>query len=201
MKIDTDSILALAHAKGLLRPRDVETAGASHALLTDLVEQGRLVKLARGVYALPDRAACAYDSFAEVAVRNQTGVICLISALRFHELSTHQGPEVWLALSHKAYAPGFDYPPLRIVRMAGPAMAQGIEVVDIAGTPTRIFSVAKTLADCFKYRNKIGLDVALAALRRAWDEKRVTIDELWRYAEICRVANVMRPYMESMGVA
>ncbi len=104
-------------------------------------------------------------------------MICLISALRFHELTTQQSSEIWLAVPHKAHPPKMDYPPLRIARMSG---------------------VAKTVADCFKFRNKIGLDVALEALREAWRARRVTMDELWRYAEICRVANVMRPYMESL---
>jgi predicted transcriptional regulator of viral defense system len=128
-------------------------------------------------------------------------VLCLLSALRFHDLTTQQSSDVWLAIPHKAHAPRFDYPPLRVIRMSGPAMTEGVETVDVAGTQVRVFGVAKTVADCFKFRNKIGLDVALEALREAWNGKRATMDELWRYAEICRVANVMRPYLETVGAA
>jgi hypothetical protein len=180
MNHQADRILELARSKGVLRTRDVDSAGASRALLASLTDEGKLLKLGRGLYVLPDRAASAYDTFAEVAARSENGVLCLLSALRFHDLTTQQSSDVWLAIPHKAHAPRFDYPPLRVIRMSGPAM---------------------TVADCFKFRNKIGLDVALEALREAWNGKRATMDELWRYAEICRVANVMRPYLETVGVA
>jgi predicted transcriptional regulator of viral defense system len=196
-----ERILELARSKGILRTRDVDKAGASRALLASLTDEGRLLRLGRGLYALPDRAACAHVSFAEVAARSESGVLCLLSALRFHDLTTQQSSDVWLAIPHKAHAPRFDYPPLRVVRMSGPAMTEGVETADIAGTPVRVFGVAKTVADCFKFRNKIGLDVALEALREAWNGKRATMDELWHYAEICRVANVMRPYLEAVGAA
>jgi predicted transcriptional regulator of viral defense system len=153
------------------------------------------------LYALPERPASAYDSFAEVAARSENGVLCLLSALRFHDLTMQQSSDVWLAIPHKAHAPRFDYPPLRVIRMSGPAMTEGVQTVDVAGTQVRVFGVAKTVADCFKFRNKIGLDVALDALREAWNGKRATMDELWCYAEICRVANVMRPYLEAVGAA
>jgi predicted transcriptional regulator of viral defense system len=201
MNHQADLILELARSKGVLRTRDVDSAGASRALLASLTDEGKLLKLGRGLYALPDREVSAYDSFAEVAVRSENGVLCLLSALRFHDLTTQQSSDVWLAIPHKAHAPRFDYPPLRIVRMSGASMSEGVETVAVAGTQVRVFGVAKTVADCFKYRNKIGLDVALEALREAWNGKRATMDELWRYAEICRVANVMRPYLEAVGAA
>jgi len=199
MNQQANQILALARSKGLLRTRDVDKAGAPRALLASLANDGQLLKLGRGLYTLPDRATSAHDSFAEVAARSENGVLCLLSALRFHDLTTQQSSDVWLAIPHKAHAPRYDYPPLRVIRMSGPAMTEGVETIDIAGTPVRVFGVAKTVADCFKFRNKIGLDVALEALREAWDGKRTTMDELWRYAEICRVANVMRPYLEMVG--
>jgi len=199
MNHHTDRILELARSKGVLRTRDVDNAGASRALLASLTLEGKLLKLGRGLYALPDRASSAFDSFAEVAVRSDSGVLCLLSALRFHDLTKQQSSDVWLAIPHKAHAPRFDYPPLRVIRMSGPALTEGVETVDVAGTQVRVFSIAKTVADCFKFRNKIGLDVALEALREAWTGKRATMDELWRYAEICRVANVMRPYLEAVG--
>ncbi len=197
----TERILELARSKGILRTRDVDNAGASRALLAALTAQGRLLKLGRGLHVLPDRSASEYDSFAEVAARSPSGVLCLLSALRFHDLTTQQSSDVWLAIPHKARAPRFDYPPLRVVRMSGLAMTEGVEIADLAGAQVRVFSVAKTVADCFKFRNKIGLDVALEALHEAWNGKRATMDELWRYAEICRVANVMRPYLEAVGAA
>ena len=201
MNHQADRILELARSKGVLRTRDVDSAGASRALLASLTDEGKLLKLGRGLYVLPDRVASAYDTFAEVAARSENGVLCLLSALRFHDLTTQQSSDVWLAVPHKAHAPRFDYPPLRVIRMSGPAMTEGVETVDVAGTQVRVFGVAKTVADCFKFRNKIGLDVALEALREAWNGKRATMDELWRYAEICRVVNVMRPYLKAVGAA
>ena len=191
-------ILNLARLNGLLRARDVDSAGAPRALLARLTRKGQLVRLGRGLYALPDRASSEHDSLAEVSAKSSTGVVCLISALRFHALTTQQSSEIWLAVPHKAHPPRMDFPPLRIVRMSGEAMTQGIDEIDVAGTAVRVFCVAKTVADCFKFRNKVGLDVALEALHEAWHGRRVNMDELWRYAEICRVANVMRPYMESL---
>jgi len=201
MSQQAERILELARSKGILRTRDVDSAGASRALLASLTDEGRLLKLGRGLYTLPDRSASEHESFAEVTTRSGSGVLCLLSALRFHDLTTQQSSDVWLAIPHKARAPRFDYPPLRVVRMSGPAMMEGVDIVDLAGAQVRVFSVAKTVADCFKFRNKIGLDVALEALREAWSGKRATMDELWRYAEICRVANVMRPYLEAVGAA
>lgn len=200
MSSHADLILDLAKSNGLLRSRDVAAVGASRAALASLTDQGRLLKVGRGLYVLPGQQGTEHDTFVEVSARNNHGVICLLSALRFHELTTQQSSDVWLAIPHKAHAPRFDYPPLRIVRMSGKSMTEGVELADVAGTQVRVFGVAKTVADCFKFRNKIGLDVALEALREAWSDKRVTMDELWRFAEICRVGNVMRPYLEAIAV-
>lgn len=193
-----DAILDLARAQGLLRPRDLTALGLPRVVLTRLVRRRQLVRVGRGLYALPDRPVSEHASFAEVARKHPQGIVCLLSALHFHNLTTQLPFEVWLAIPNKARAPRMDYPPLRIARFSGPALTEGIEVHMIDGVPVRITGVAKTVADCFKYRNKIGLDVALEALREAWREKRVSTDELWRYAEPCRVANVMRPYLESI---
>lgn len=192
-------ILALARAKGVLRPRDVGAAGASRVALAQLVREGQLAQLGRGLYALPDRPLCEHGALAEVATKSAQGVICLITALRVLELTTQQSAEIWLAIPHKAHPPKLSYPPLRVVHMSGEAMTAGIETVDVFGVSVRVFGVAKTVADCFKFRNKIGLDVALEALHEAWRHRRVSMDELWRYAQICRVGNVMRPYMEALG--
>lgn len=198
METSPQAILDLARKRGLIRPRDLEPLGLPRVTLTRLVRQGALTRVARGLYALPDRSISEHTALAEVARKHPQAIVCLLSALRFYNLTTQSPFEVWLAIPNKARAPRMDYPPLRIVRFSGPALTEGIEVHMIDGVPVRITGVAKTVADCFKYRNKIGLDVALEALREAWREKRVSTDELWRYAELCRVANVMRPYLESI---
>ena len=173
-----DLILALARTNGLLRTRDVDSAGAPRSTLARLADEGRLVKLARGLYALPERTGSEHDGLAEVSAKSSTGVICLISALRFHELTTQQSSDIWLAIPHKAHAPRMEYPPLRIVRMSGEAMTQGIDEIDVVGTTVRVFCIAKTVADCFKFRNKIGLDVALEALKDAWRTRKITMAEM-----------------------
>lgn len=192
-------ILILARSKGVLRTRDVSAAGESRVTLAQLVREGHLSKLGRGLYALPNRPLSEHGAVAEVSAKCTHGVVCLISALRVLELTTQQSSEIWLAIPHKAHPPKLTYPPLRVVHMSGEAMTAGIETVDVAGVSVRVFGVAKTVADCFKFRNKIGLDVALEALNDAWAQRRVSMDELWRYAQVCRVANVMRPYMEALG--
>jgi predicted transcriptional regulator of viral defense system len=198
MESTQDAILALAREQGLIRPLDLDARGLPRVSLTRLVRQGRLTRVGRGLYALPDRAMSEYSALAEVARKHPRAVVCLLSALRFHEVTTQAPFEVWLAIPNKARAPCLDYPPLRIVRFSERALTEGIEEQLIDGVPVRVTNLARTVADCFKYRNKIGLDVALEALRESWKAKRVTMDELWRYARLCRVANVMRPYLESL---
>ncbi|MCG3202824.1 MAG: hypothetical protein NFCOHLIN_02710 [Gammaproteobacteria bacterium] len=198
METSPQTILDLARKRGLIRPRDLEPLGLPRVTLTRLVRQGALTRVARGLYALPDRSISEHTALAEVARKHPQAIVCLLSALRFQDLTTQSPFEVWLAIPNKARAPRIDYPPLRIVRFSGPLLAEGVEEHSIDGVPVRITSVARTVADCFKYRNKIGLDVALEALREAWKGKRVGMDELWQFAKLCRVANVMRPYLESL---
>lgn len=193
------SVLDLALARGLIRPRDLTELGLPTVALTRLVRQGLLERVGRGLYALPDRPVSEHNTLAEVAIKHPQAIVCLLSALRFHDLTTQSPMEVWLAIPNKARAPKMDYPPLRIVRFSGEALTQGVENHVIDGVPVRITSVARTVADCFKFRNKIGLEVALEALQEAWRAKRVSMDDLWRYATLCRVGNVMRPYMESLS--
>jgi len=192
-------VLDLAAERGLIRPRDLTERGLPTVALTRLVRQGRLQRVGRGLYSLPDRPVSEHNALAEVARKHPQAIVCLLSALRFHDLTTQSPFEVWLAIPNKARSPKMDYPPLRIVRFSGAALTRGIEDHVIDGVPVRVTSVARTVADCFKFRNKIGLDVALEALQEAWRAKRVSMDELWRCATRCRVANVMRPYMESLA--
>lgn len=191
-------ILDLAAQRGLIRPRDLNERGLPTVALTRLVRQGLLQRVGRGLYAIPDRPVSEHHALAEVACKHPQAIVCLLSALRLHELTTQSPFEVWLAIPNKARAPKIDYPRLRIVRFSGAALTEGIEEHLIEGVPVRVTNVARTVADCFKFRNKIGLDVALEALREAWKGKRVGMDELWRSAKLCRVANVMRPYLESL---
>ena len=199
METNPQTILDLARKRGLIRPRDLEPLGLPRVTLTRLVRQGALTRVARGLYALPDRSVSEHTALAEVARKHPQAIVCLLSALRLHELTTQSPFEVWLAIPNKARPPKMDYPPLRIVRFSGAALTEGIEERSVDGVPVRVTSVARTVADCFKFRNKIGLDVALEALQESWRAKRVSMDELWRYAALCRVANVMRPYMECLS--
>ena len=125
-------------------------------------------------------------------------VVALLSALSFHDLTTQNPHEVWLAIDRKGWRPKIQYPPVRFVTMSRQLMSEGVENHTVDGADLHVFSAARTVVDCFKYRNKIGLEVALEALREGWREKRFAIDELVRYAELCRVKNVMQPYLESL---
>jgi len=198
MDTAAERLIDLVRNQGLIRPRDLARLGIPRVALTRAVRRGQLERIGRGLYGLPGRPVSAHGVLAEVARRVPKGVVCLLSALRFHGLTTQAPFEVWLAIDNKAIAPKLDYPPLRIVRFSGAALTEGVEEQVVDGVTVRVTGVAKTVADCFKYRNKIGLDVALEALREAWREKRMTSEDLWRYAKVCRVANVMRPYMESL---
>jgi len=197
METSTDQILSLVRTQGVIRPRDLVARNIATVALTRMVKNGSLIRVARGLYALPDRQASEYASFSEVAVKYPQGIICLLSALRFHELGTQSPYEVWLAIPNKSRPPVLEYPPIRIVRFSGAALIEGVETHLIDGVPVRITSVERTVADCFKFRNKIGVDVALEALREAWRDKKISMNELWRFAKVNRVTNSIRPYLES----
>lgn len=198
MEAASVSLLDLAQGKALLRPSDAVARGHSRLYLAQLAQRGLVHKVSRGLYALPQRKASEFASLAEVASKHPQALVCLLSALVFHGLTTQAPFEAWIAVDNKARAPQMPYPPLRIARFSGPALTEGVELHNIEGVPVKITSVPKTIADCFKYRNKIGLDVAMEALKEAWSAKRVSMDELWHYGQICRVQNVMRPYLEGL---
>jgi predicted transcriptional regulator of viral defense system len=162
------------------------------------VKSGQLQRISRGLYAAADSNPTANRTLAEACKRIPTGVICLVSALRFHDLTTQLPSQVWMTIDRKAWLPRERVLPLRIIRASGQALKAGIETHTIEGVPVRVYCAAKTIADCFKYRNKIGLDVAMEALRDARRKTKCTMDELWHYARICRVTNVLRPYLEAM---
>lgn len=191
-------IIELARQMGLIRPRDVEAAGIHREYLLRLYRNGDLTRVGRGLYALPGAQTSESLSLAEVTKRAPNAVICLISALEFHHLTTQIAHSVWIAIENKKWEPTFGYPPLEIVRLTGRAFTFGVEEHEVDRIPVRIYNPAKTVADCFKFRNKVGLDVALEALRETWRSRKATMDELWEAAKVCRVANVMRPYLEAV---
>ncbi len=182
----------------VLRTRDLEAHGIWRAKLRDYVEQGVLSKVGRGLYTRTGLKIGENHSLAEAGKRAPGATVCLLSALRFHGLTSQQPHEVWLAVDVKARAPKADSLAFRVVRFGGEALTEGREEHVIEGVPVKIYNPAKTVADCFKFRNKIGLDVALEALRETWRARRCSIPEIMRYARVCRVANVMRPYLESL---
>lgn len=193
-----NQILELATSQGIVRARDLQAKGYSPEVLRRLVTEGRLIARSRGIYVPADASPSERETLATVALRVPHGVVCLISALRFHELTTQNPAEVWLAIDNKAWEPKTDLP-LRIVRFSGPALRAGVEEHAVDKIHIRVYGAAKTIADCFKYRRKIGTDVAIEALRDCWSKRLCTIDDLWKYAKICRVTNVMRPYLESVA--
>ena len=193
------TLLKLVQSKGIVRARDLQEIGLPRTQLSNLVREGELIRLSRGIYAPAERIVTEHDQLAQIAIKYPNTVFCLLTALQIHGLTTQSPHAIWLAIDSKARAPLMSYPPIQVIRFSGVALTEGIEQKSIDGVvQVPVTSVAKTVADCFKFRNKIGLDVALEALREAWREKRVTMDELWRCAQICRVANVMRPYLESL---
>lgn len=193
-----EELLKLVRRRRIIRPKDLDQAQIPRNYLARLVEQGQLQKLERGLYASNTAPSSEEPSFLEVSHRVPKAVICLLSALRFHEIGTQSPFEVWIALDVKAWAPKIVYPPVRIMRFSGDALHFGVEKHSVGSGTIRVYSAAKTVADCFKFRNKIGLEVALEALRESYRQKKASMDELWKAANVCRVGNVMKPYMESL---
>jgi predicted transcriptional regulator of viral defense system len=192
-----ERVLDLARKLGVLHARDLRPLGIPREHLVRLCAKGKLLKTGRGIYILPDAEVTANHSLAEVAKLVPHGVICLLSALRFHEIGTQAPHEVWLAIDRRRAKPRVKRPRMRIVRFSGGALSDGVEEHRVEGVPVRIYSPAKTVADCFKFRNKLGLEVALEALREALRAGKCTAEEIWKFARTCRVAGVMKPYMES----
>lgn len=182
----------------LLRTRDLTARGFDRVQLRQAVEAGLLENAGRGLYRPPGADITEHHTLAEVAKRVPNGVICLLSALRFHGLTTQSPHEVWITIPHKAWHPRLDNVGLRVMRSSGAALNEGVETHVIEGVSVKIYQPAKTVADCFKFRNKIGLDVGLEALREVWRARRVTMNELEHFARIDRVARVMAPYLASL---
>jgi len=178
--------------------REIAAAGIHRQALTRLVEAGKLERVARGLYRLPEQAATEHHGLVLASIAMPQATVCLLSALQFHQIDTQLPSQVWIAIDRRARQPSLTYPPLRVMRYSGESLTAGLETHRLEGRTVRVYSVAKTLADCFKYRNKIGLDVALEALRDAWRARRFSMDDLHRQAGICRVQRVMQPYLEAL---
>jgi predicted transcriptional regulator of viral defense system len=184
---------------GIVRPSDLKKHGISRAFLYSMVEKGLIERRGRGIYVARSHPLTAEHALAQVAKRVPKGVLCLLTALVFHKLTTQSPSEVWVALPEKARKPRLEYPRLRIVRFSGAALTEGIEGHLVEGVEVRVYSAAKTVADCFKFRNKIGIDVAVEALKDFSRKHRGGANELARFARICRVTRVMQPYLDAIA--
>ena len=195
----TQRVLQLVRKNGWLRASDLADAGVPRAVLTRMAASGQLERAARGLYRLPEADSSEHEGLVTVASKVPQAVVCLLSALQFHGLTTQLPWQVWIAMPRGSHVPRLEYPPIRMVQFTGEAYTQGIETHERDGVKLHVYSVAKTVADCFKHRNKIGMDVALEALKDARAQGRASFDDLWRCAKVCRVSNVMRPYMEAVA--
>lgn len=193
-----EQVLDIVKRRGMVRASDVEAAGVSRNYLYLLCKRGLLLKTARGLYTLPDAPVTEHSTLAEVAKRAPQAVVCLISALSFHGLTTQIPHEIWITIPRGAWRPDIEYPPLNLSYVSGEAYSFGINEHNINGVPVRIYNPAKTIADCFKFRNKVGLDVALEALRETWRSRKASVDQLMEAARVCKVSKVMRPYLEAI---
>ena len=191
---------ALIQRKGAVRSRELVEAGVARVQLSRLVAAGELIRLARGVYTAPGVVLPgSEEGVLVVAERIPEARLCLLTALRLHGLTTQAPFEVWIAIGNKDRPPRLDWPPLRVVRFSGEALTTGLETRTMGSKQVRVTTVAKTVADCFKFRNLVGLDVAIEALRDALRARATSVDELWKYARLCRVSKIMRPYLEALA--
>jgi len=195
----SEQLIELIGRLGVLRARDLDSHSISRAYLGRLTKQGLIEKVGRGRYSLPGADVEGMHSLAEAAERVPKGVVCLLSALRFHDLTTQNPFQIWMAINVDASAPKPGGVPLRIVRFSGLALSSFIELHTVDGAPVKVYSPAKTVADCFKFRKKIGLDVAIEALRDCLRQRKATKDEIWAAAKVCRVTSVVRPYLEAIS--
>jgi len=194
----TKKVLELLRSRGSLRPRDLPEVGISREMLRYLYKRQLIERAGRGLYRLSGQME-EHRSLIEASKMAPKGVICLLSALRFHEIGTQEPYDVWMALPNSAWRPRIKTLRMRFVYPSGKAFTEGIEVHEFPGGKIRIYNPAKTVIDTFKFRNKVGLDVAIEALRDCLRSRKATRDELWRYAGICRVQKIMKPYMEALS--
>lgn len=198
-KSQANKLLTLAAKQGIVKVGDLEREGIHPELVRRLQSRGALKKVGRGMYALAEAQPTENHDLALAAKWVPSGVICLLTALRYHEIGTQAPYQVWMALKRGSAKPRIEVPPLKIVWFSGLALSKGLEAHEIEGVPVKVYSAAKTIADCFKYRNKIGLDVAIEALKEVRVKGRCSNTEIWEYAKICRVTKIIRPYLEAIN--
>ena len=191
-------IMQLADASGIIRAKDLEATGIPRNYLYKMHKDGLLEKISVGLYSLPNALATEHSTIAEIAKRIPHAVICLVSALIYHELTTQLSTDIWIAVPKSSRKPNIKYPPINLTYISDPAYSFGIQEHIINGVPVKIYNPAKTVADCFKFRSKVGLDVAIEALRNVRRSRKTTMDELTKAAKVNRVLKIMMPYMEAI---
>jgi len=199
LKTQTARVLDYVRDRGMVRPRDLEVLGIPRAVLTRLVERGQLVRRSRGVYTAPDHEPTRHTDVAEVCARASGATVCLISALDFHELTTQIPHAVWIMIDRSGRRPKIDRPPIRIVYASGEARTAGVDTHEIEGVSVAVTNPAKTVADCFRYRDRVGQDVAIEALRDCLRQRKATPSEIYEMARIDRVSKRVRPYLEALA--
>jgi len=197
-KSKEQAVIDLAKKLGTIRIKDLLDRGIHPEFARRLVRKDILIRSERGLYTLADSEITEHHDFALIGKRFSKGVICLTSALRFHGIGTQLPRKIWLALEKGSAQPRLSYPPISVIRLSGPSFSEGIDEHTIEGVVVRIYNPAKTVADCFKFRNRIGLEAAIEAVRECLHERKATSDEIYYYAKICRVWNVMKPYLEAI---
>lgn len=195
----TRSRLREVGADAFLRSRDLEALGLTFRDLSRLVEDGEIERVAKGLYRLKSAEPTQHHTLAAVCARVPQAIVCLLSALRVHEIGTQLPRDVWIAIPHKARAPRVPEFPIRVVRFSGPSLRYGIQEIRIEGVPARVTSPARTVVDCFRFRRLVGRDAAQEALRETLRERKATADEIWRAAEVCRARSLVGPYLEALS--
>jgi len=197
-KSKRQQVIDLVRGQSVIRPRDLKEHGLPKDYLYVLAQEGVIERIGRGLYQWPNKDLGRHHSLVEVSKLAPKAVVALLSALNYHNMTTQNPHQIWLAIDRKAWRPEISYPPVRFVTMSAESLHSGVETHSIEGVSIKVFNPAKTVVDCFKYRSKVGLDVALDALREGWSARKFTMDELQTYAKICRVQKVMQPYLESL---
>lgn len=182
----------------IISASEIRSAGIPSVLLSQLVRSGEIQRISHGLYTSSNATASETWDYEVIAKRIPSGVFCLESALRFHNLTDENPHELSITLRHGVRYPKVDYPPVKFYICSGKAFSFGIETHICNGTDVKVYSIAKTIADCFKYRNKIGLDIAVASLRDAVNKGVIDYNKLWEAAKVCRVSKIIRPYMEAV---
>jgi len=193
-----EKILKIVKKKGMITAGDLEKTGVYRNLMYEMCDEGLLVRQSRGLYSASDTQFSEHLSLIEISKRSPNSVVCLVSALSFHGVTTQLPHEVWIAVKRGSWIPKYDSVPVNVTVISGNAFDFGIEKHKISGIEIKVYSIAKTVADCFKFRNKIGLDVAIEALKEVVRSRKATVDEIMKAAEICRVGTVIRPYLEAV---